>query len=260
MKKHLAPLVVAAILAAGAAWADSKPHWSYSGPDGPSHWTDHWPDCGGSRQSPVDITRVTIDPPLGTVQFSYRDFKPTITNNGHTIQVSGDKMGEAYSSFDSTSSSTWNLLQFHFHAPSEHTIGGQHHEMELHLVHALAGDPNQLLVVGVMMERSDVPPGIPTFDLLTKNMPQKEGEVTLGSVMNAGQLLPPTASFETSLDRAYYTYPGSLTTPPCSQIVTWVVLRDLRRAPEFMVAFEALYDHTNRPVQSLNARLVKAER
>lgn len=229
-------------LLAGAVVAQEPVHWSYEGEEGPAHWGELSPDfalcSSGKEQSPVDIPAST---PLNEsgIAFNYQPTAVNILNNGHTIQVNYDE-----GSLIEVDGTKYNLLQFHFHGPSEHTVNGQSYDMEMHLVHQNAD--GGLAVVGVLIKSgSENPAFAPMWD----NLPAEEGgpEMVSGASVNASDLLP--------ADRAYYRYNGSLTTPPCSEDVKWFMLSTPAELSEGQIdAFEAIMHDNNRPVQPLNDR------
>ncbi len=244
----LAVAVAATLLSVPSFAADAPaaegPHWSYSGDTGPEHWGELNPDyaaCGqGKQQSPVNIGQV---PPskLPVVQFNYQPSALAVINNGHTIQVN-----YAPGSSIVVDGKTYDLVQFHFHHLSETTLDGKHAPLEGHLVHQ-SKDGN-LAVVAVLFEEGRANPAIKT---IWSNLPKEEGnEDKPGGVqVKASQLLPGKHN--------YYTFPGSLTTPPCSEGVTWIVLADkMTASKEQIAAFAALYPDNYRPVQPLNGRAV----
>ncbi|HUL49109.1 MAG TPA: carbonic anhydrase family protein [Gemmatimonadales bacterium] len=220
-------------------------HWSYSGAEGPTHWAqlDHsYAICSaGHAQSPVDIKDAKIAA-LPALQFDYRAAPQNIVNNGHTIQVSyapgntlrvGDK--------------TYTLKQFHFHHPSEEAIAGRHFDLVAHLVHD--DGSGHLAVVAVLFTTGAANPVLET---VWKNMPRESGKTVdlAGTTLQLADLLPS--------DRGYYTYSGSLTTPPCSEGVTWYVLKTpVTLSSEQLAAFAKLYPHNARPTQPLSGRVVQ---
>jgi carbonic anhydrase len=217
-------------------------HWGYAGPCDPEHWGGLEPDfatCGeGVQQSPVDIP---ADAPLNPddVVYAYRQIALSIVNNGHAIQVNCG-VGSTIE-IDGT---TYALQQFHFHSPSEHTLAGENMAMEMHLVHADA-DGNKAVIGVLLTEGAENPAFAPIVD----NMPVEEGaSVTIADVfINADDLLP--------VDRSYYRYIGSLTTPPCTEGVLWHILaQPVAISAAQLAAFRALYDGTNRPIQPMNDR------
>ncbi|HET6462530.1 MAG TPA: carbonic anhydrase family protein, partial [Candidatus Krumholzibacteria bacterium] len=166
-------------------------------------------------------------------------------NNGHTIQINytdGDVL--------TIGSEQFQLLQYHFHVPSEHTVKGQHHAMEMHLVHAT--DDGKLAVIGVFIDEGA---HNAAFDPILSNLPATKGaESHLDHVMvDVNQLLP--SSLET------YRYDGSLTTPPCSESVKWLVMTTpIQLSADQIAAFRAIINGNNRPVQPLNGRTVETDR
>ncbi|MBF0621861.1 MAG: carbonic anhydrase family protein [Magnetococcales bacterium] len=247
----VAALAVLALPFAAVAGSDSHggshhaAHWGYSGPTGPQHWGDlGYPTCSaGTQQSPIDINKVqaaALDP----IQFNYHEAPINVVNNGHTIKFSY-KPGSSIS----VGGKVFELLQFHIHAPSEHTVNGRSIPMELHLVHKAAD--GQLGVVGILMEVAEhAARGChnPTLSKIFKAMPQLEGLKMTGSVtINANDLLP--------VNGEYINYSGSLTTPPCSEQVNWMVMRQPVGISQAQLdAFLAIYSGNNRPVQGLNER------
>ena len=221
-------------------------HWAYEGEGGPEHWGDLKPEyrlCAtGKRQSPIDI-RDGIRVDLEKIQFDYRPSGFAVLDNGHTIQVnlapgnSLQVMGRRY-----------ELLQFHFHfhRPSEERINGRQFDMVAHLVHK---DPEgRLAVVAVLLERGREQPLVQT---VWNNLPLEKGEaLPAPGEMDLNQLLPE--------DRAYYTYMGSLTTPPCSEGVLWMVMRQpVQLSGNQLNIFGRLYPMNARPVQPGSGRLIK---
>ena len=223
-------------------------HWSYAGKEGPDRWADldpHWSVCnGGKSQSPVDIApaRLLKADWASEMRFAYKPAKSLqVVNNGHTIQVNterGNWLGYDKAWFE--------LKQFHFHAPSEHTLVGVNTAMEVHFVHA--ADGNRLAVIGVMLQLGA---DNPFLDRFWEAMPAEEG----GKAAWSGELgyldaLP--------TERSFYTYSGSLTTPPCSETVTWLVMKTPMTVSKAQVdKFSKLFKTvTNRPVQALNGRMI----
>ena len=224
--------------------ADHATHWSYDGAGGPNEWAQLKPEfaacSSGKRQSPIDIRegiKVALDP----VSFDYQAAAFRVLDNGHTIQVnvapgSGiEVMGQRY-----------ELLQFHFHRPSEERVDGRQYDMVAHFVHkSLEG---RLAVVAVLLERGAVQP---LLQQVWANLPLEKGdEVRARGTLDLNQLLP--------ADRAYFTYMGSLTTPPCSEGVLWMVLKQpVQVSPEQVAVFARLYPMNARPIQSASGRLIK---
>lgn len=218
--------------------------WDYDGAEGPENWAalcTGFVDCDGAEQSPVNIetARVVEDAKAYDLEFSYEQTPVDILNNGHAIQfnVAGENtlsIGDA----------TYKLLQFHYHTASEHTVDGAHFPMEVHFVHK--GDKG-LAVVGIFFEEGE---SNALLDNYLANFPTKKG------VYKADKTIPLTALIPENLK--YYHYDGSLTTPPCSEVVDWYVLQKPITASKEELAQMAKILHNNfRPVQPLNGRKVE---
>jgi len=227
-----------------AAQEQHAHHWSYSGREGPEHWGDLEPEYAtcklGQHQSPIDI-RDAKKSDLSGIQFDYHASPLHIINNGHTVQIN-----YAPGSSITVGNKRYELKQFHFHHPSEEAINGKHFAMVVHLVHADAN--GNLAVVGVLLDASAANQLLET---LWSHLPQQSGpEQKFDDVqINAIGLLPS--------DRGYYTFPGSLTTPPCSENVTWYILKTpVAISKEQASAFARIYEHNARPIQPLNGRAV----
>ena len=219
-------------------------HWSYGGAGGPEQWGMMKPEfsaCGsGARQSPIDIrSGVKVD--LEPIQFDYRPSGFRVVDNGHTIQVN---LGGGNSI--EVQGRRYDLIQFHFHRPSEERIDGRQFDMVAHLVHK---DPEgRLAVVAVMLDRGSMHPLVQT---VWNNLPLEKGdEVAAKTALDMGHLLP--------ADRRYFTYMGSLTTPPCSEGVLWLVMQQpVPIATDQINVFSRLYPMNARPIQSASGRLIK---
>lgn len=199
--------------------------------------------ASGSRQSPIDI-RESIHVDLEPIKFDYKPTMFRIIDNGHTVQVhvgEGSTLGVMGRRFE--------LVQLHFHRPSEERVNGKAYDMVAHLVHKdLDG---QLAVLAILLEKGSEHPLIQT---LWNNLPLEVGQDLAPNVpIDLNQLLPEV--------RAYWTYMGSLTTPPCSEGVLWMVMKQPQQvSPEQIAIFSRLYRHNARPVQPANNRLVKDTR
>lgn len=221
--------------------------WSYSGDTGPANWgrlsADYKMASEGRRQSPIDLVDMT-DRDLPKIQFSYKPAQIRLVYNGHTIE----EVEEDGSSIE-LDGRRFDLKQFHFHAPSEHTIHGRHFDMEMHLVHK--SSEGKICVLGVFIREGDENP---TFGQLWKYLPTDENRTrTFDDTINAEDLLP--------ANRSYYTYDGSLTTPPCTEEVKWLILkRPISLSKKQIEAFTKTIQGNNRPVQPLNGRLIKSAR
>lgn len=222
-------------------------HWGYEGAGAPENWSKLDPQnkaCAiGERQSPIDIKdgiKVDLEP----IKFNYQPSTFRIVDNGHTVQV---QVGEGSISLTGKS---YELVQFHFHRPSEEKINGQRFDMVVHLVHK--ADDGQLAVVAVLLERGNENPFIQTlwnYMPLEKNMPVSPPN----AIVDLNTLLPTS--------RNYYTYMGSLTTPPCSEGVLWLVMKQpVQVSPEQINIFSRLYRNNARPIQPSSGRLIKEGR
>ena len=235
------------VLSAGAA--QSAPEFGYSGDNGPGFWgeTPGWDACTGTartqRQSPIDIGHVVFDRHLEPLQLQLHETPLALTNNGHTIE-------EEYEPGSSLTVNgvVYGLSQFHFHTLSEHTVAGRHAAMELHAVFADPASDNkavvgQLFVIG-KADRF-------VAEVLRHGLPAKSGdEVNVPSQMiNVAGALTNTSR--------YYTYPGSLTTPPCTETVTWFVLHEFAQmSSEQFDAFRHILGENFRPLQKPDGRTI----
>jgi carbonic anhydrase len=230
-------------LCAAAKAAGASPHWSYEGAAGARNWgklSGAYRACAiGTRQSPLDIVE-PIKAELPPLNVSYRGDLAALVNNGHTIQADIAK-----GSMLTVGTERYELVQFHFHHPSEHLITGKGFAMECHFVHS---DPaGSLGVLGVLM--TEGAPN-PAFGRIVEAMPRKEGTATSGL---AG--IDPNALLPSGL--AYYRYSGSLTTPPCSEEVDWMLLEaPIAVAAGDIAKFAALYPMNARPAQKGFRRFV----
>ncbi len=220
--------------------------WGYKGKIGPEYWGDLSPEfvmCKiGKNQSPIDIdTSKAVKACLEPIEFHYVADAKYVVNNGHTIMVETE--GKSYIVVDGKK---FYLKQFHFHAPSEHTVDGKYYPFEAHFVHT--DRKGNLAVIGVLYK---VGRENPTLTRIWNDMPTKKGEKrVLTSKVNPSLLLPKNGD--------YYRYSGSLTTPPCSEGVRWFVMKEVEElSAEQLKMFEEVMDGpNNRPVQPLNARKV----
>ena len=225
------------------AFAAEGAHWSYEGATGPAKWGDL--DAAskactiGLQQSPIDIVS-PIKSQLPPLKLNWPKAADTIVNNGHTIQLNFAPGGML-----TLADKKFNLLQVHFHRPSEHMIAGKSYPMEAHFVHR--ADSGALAVVGVLMST-----GKPNaaFAKVVATIPAKEGPpVKADPAFNPNDMLPKKLS--------YYRYSGSLTTPPCAETVEWLLLTNpIIVAETDVAAFAKLYPLNARPVQRDNRRYV----
>ncbi len=230
--------------------------WGYVGEVGPERWaelSEEFALCGsGTRQSPIDLAGAapmpagtaagwSIDVSIGQVADTGHGHVVDVLDNGHTIQATYDE-----GSTVTAGGVQYHFLQFHFHAPSEHTIDGRHFPMDVHLVHQ--SDAGDLLVLGAFIEEGE---SNPAFQTLIDGLPSAPGEERRLENVEIG-----VDAFIPSTDE-YYRYEGSLTTPPCSEGVRWVVFTEpLQASAEQIAALDAAMPENNRPVQPLGSREV----
>ncbi|HET6179943.1 MAG TPA: carbonic anhydrase family protein [Candidatus Sulfotelmatobacter sp.] len=241
------PVIIGCSLVVGASGPPS-PHpehiWDYSEAHGPSHWGDLKPELAacksGHRQSPIDI-RNPRQADLPPIQFDYKPSGLHIIDNGHTIMIN-----YVAGSSISVGGKKYVLKQFHFHRPSEERIDGKSYEMTVHLVHQ--DQDGNLAVVAVLLQKGD--DNSLVHELWNDLPKEKEKEEIMNGVqIDVGKLLP--------ADRGYYTFPGSLTTPPCSENVTWFVLKHPMTVSSTEIEqFSKLYRDDARPTQPLYDRVV----
>ncbi len=228
-------------------------HWGYEANNGPDNWGSMdpaWILCAeGLEQSPIDLANATETelpgmeihtPSAQEVEMLNQEGVIGALDNGHTIQINS-KTGETMTVGDKT----FALVQFHFHAPSEHTVDGEHFPMEMHFVHQ-ARD-GALAVVGVLIEEGAQNPGIAPLWAQLAEAPGSETTVRIPAEF-ADHVFSGDAT-------GIYHYDGSLTTPPCSEGVKWYVRRSpTQLSKDQIAAFTAIYGHNNRPVKALGDR------
>ena len=233
----------AATSATGKAGADPHAHWGYNGNAGPAAWGGLKPEfsmcSSGQRQSPIDI-RGGLSVDLDAVRFDYQPSRFGVIDNGHTVQVNlagGNSIEIGGKRFE--------LVQFHFHRPSEERIDGRQFEMSVHLVHK--DEQGRLAVVALLLEKGQ-PQAV--VQKVWNNLPLEKGEeMAARAPVDLTELLP--------ADRRYYTYMGSLTTPPCSEGVQWIVMRQpVTVTPEQIEIFARIYPMNSRPVQQVAGRRI----
>jgi carbonic anhydrase len=217
-------------------------HWGYEGEGGPDKWggldTADAACSIGSQQSPIDITGA-IGAKQPTLRFNWGKRPNTIVNNGHTIQLDfaeGDSL--------TVDDRKLALKQLHFHHPSEHLVEGKRFAMEVHFVHAAE---DRLAVVGVLLVAGKPNP---VFKQIVSTMPVEErSPIPADPAIDPNRLLP--------AQRTYFHYEGSLTTPPCSETVDWIVLTHPVEVDENDIArFAKLYPMNARPAQKRDRRFI----
>jgi len=237
-------LASVALCATMAFASNQHAHWAYQGHGGPKHWGElesSFEACArGSAQSPVDI-RNPVKADLPALDFQYAAAAPTLVNNGHTVQVNLPAGNNLV-----VDGKKLELLQFHFHTPSEEAVAGKHAAMVAHFVHK--DEDGKLGVVAVLIQPGKTNPAwAPIF----AHLPRVGEQVTVdGLSLDLPALLP--------AKKGYYSFEGSLTTPPCSEGVRWMVLKEpVKLSPQQIKAFRQTYNANARPLQPLNGRVVK---
>jgi len=244
-------LVIAVVLLPLSSRAQWKTPWSYEGAKGAEHWGDLDPDYAacktGKEQSPIDI-RHAEKGALPVIRFEYKSGPIRIINNGYTaVRVNYPK---GNGNFLVVGDKRYELTQFHFHRPSEEYIHGKPYDMVIHLMHA--DSDGKIAAAAVMLKKGSANAAIKE---LWEYMPRTKGneQEIAGVEVNPAGLLPH--------DTAYYTYAGSQTAPPCTEGVTWFVLKTpVSVSAEEISAFAELYPHDVRPLQPQNGRVVKESR
>ena len=242
-------VLIFAELSVGTMNADGAegPVFAYSGDIGPWFWgelSDEWNDCAiDHRQSPINISHVQLDRMLRPLELDLRETPVHLINNGHTIEQEYEEGSTLI-----LNGANYDLLQFHFHTFSEHTVRGERFPMELHAVFKDA-DSGQLAVVGMFFRIGEENQFLAQFDDI---LPVQSGDHESSEhKINLADGLTHTG--------AYYTYPGSLTTPPCSPIVTWIVLKKSAEISlEQFHEFRNIMGNNFRPLQDLNDRVIRA--
>lgn len=221
-------------------------HWGYEGKESPEHWgeiDEAYKTCQtGMNQSPVNID-ATLKAQLAPLLTHYTDGPVTLLNNGHTLQATMKRGAPDSITLDNV---TYTLQQFHFHAPSENTVHGKHYAMEMHLVHVNA--EGEIAVVAVMFDKGEANQAL---EDLWRNIPSVvDQSTTLKHNLDINRLLP--------ADKTYWRFSGSLTTPPCSEGVTWLILKHpLTLSASQQEKFtHTMHHENNRPVQPLHGRIV----
>lgn len=232
--------------AAPAHVADTheKGHWSYHGETGPAHWAELDPAfaacAAGRQQSPINIEKAFTQS-LDSLQVKYQPTKLSVFNNGHTLQHAVEA-----GNFLEIGQDRYQLLQFHFHTPSEEAIGGKRFAMDVHMVHR--NEAGQLAVLTVLVEQGKK--DYPLFNTLWGSLPE-ENETRIFDK----KLFSPAAILPENMN--YWTFAGSLTTPPCTEGVRWLVLKTpIQLSKKQIDRFRHLYLMNARPVQALNERAV----
>ncbi|MCX2945329.1 carbonic anhydrase family protein [Rahnella perminowiae] len=250
MKGKLFSAALAALtlsVSAQPACANEASHWSYDGDTAPQNWSKLSPDfylCEqGKAQSPIDIKDALQVHPR-PLKLSYQLPPVSVINNGHSVQVNVQQ-----GDFVTLDGEKFVLQQFHFHSPSENTLNGKSFPMEAHFVHMNA--EGEIAVIAVMFETGKANAGL---EKIWQQMPDKAGEpVALKTKVDLLSLMPK--------DLTHYRFSGSLTTPPCTEGVRWLVVKEPQTLSETQLEkFQhAMHHANNHPVQGLHGRVIVAQ-
>lgn len=241
-------LMLAAVLcsvAAPLAAQHATVHWTYDGSEGPAHWGSldaTWSACStGKEQSPIDLGG-KLAPRQGSIDEHFLNSSLVLFHNGHTVQAALD-----HGSTLTVEASQYNALQFHFHHPSEHTVNGKTFPAEIHLVHRNVNGALAVLGVFIAGDATDNP----ALEALIVRLPLVAGDsVKVSSPVDVGTLLGAQADSEN-----YFSYLGSLTTPPCTEGVHWIVReRPIQASARQLERLKKALGENARPVQPLFAR------
>lgn len=221
-------------------------HWSYEGKEGPDNWgniSEEFKTCKlGKEQSPLDInTKLVKKSAANQVRLNYKASSGELVNNGHTIQINLNDAGNA-----TLGNVDYKILQFHFHTPSEEKIDGKSYPINAHLVHK--SSDGKLGVIGIFFKEGSENAALKEiFNML----PKKEGKLNLSKAFNPSDLLPKSS--------AHYAYSGSLTTPPCSESVSFFIMKNpIEMSSAQLTSFKKIFNMNARPVQPLNNRIIQS--
>lgn len=226
-------------------YADVNPTWGYDANDGPSKWGNLDPSyklCkDGKQQTPIDIITKNTKKTKNNIKFNYSDNTKDIINNGHSVQINeSDGSSVTFNDVD------YNLVQFHFHSHSENKINGHTFPLELHLVHK--SSDGKLLVVSVLFKQGKKNEAL---QKIIDNLPKSVNETNDFKGFDIASLLPK--------DKGYYEFMGSLTTPPCSENVQWIVMKKHPEiSKEQIKAMKDILHSDARNIQPLNGRVIKS--
>ena len=223
-------------------------HWSYAGDGNPENWSyisEAYKDCGGKAQSPINIETQKVKQVLDkhSLKINYNSSKVNIVNNGHTVQFNISAKNNLI--FNGKS---YELKQFHLHSLSEHTIDSKYSPLEVHFVNKATD--NTYAVISVLFKEGDVSP---FFEKFLSKLPKKEGKYSEDQSFVIREMLSQTSQF--------YHYKGSFTTPPCTEVVEWIVLTERLTASKTQLdQLHALLDNNYRPTQLINKREVELQK
>lgn len=245
---RFAAIVVAFLSFAGLAAAQTAADWDYYGKTGPLGWGKLDPafkTCSdGHQQSPLDIRNTRLNKSLQPIEFHYLAGTETLENNGRTIVVHVNP-----GSYIVANGTRYDLVQYEFRHPSEEAVKGRLTDMGVQFLHKSADGKMAILAVR-MTENQDAPNAI--LATLFARLPKKAGEtLKINDLVNPGGLLP--------ADRSYWTYMGSLTTPPCTEGVRWFVFQQpVTLSRTQLNNYVSLFRINTRPLQTPHGRQIEA--
>lgn len=236
------PLLVAGMAGMAQTPPATPPAWSYEGPAGTEHWAELSPAytaCAQHEQSPIDLTGA-VPAKVGPLALDWQPVSTHVVRNGHAVEAEMGEDGPA--DHLALGDETYTLVQFHLHHPAEHRIAGRSYPLEVHFVHR--SERGALTVVGVLFEEGRANPALQ--QMIEHARADDEADRV---VIDPRAFLPASAG--------YFRYEGSLTTPPCSEIVNWVVMATpVTASPEQIAAVAAIYGNNARPLQPLGRRFL----
>jgi carbonic anhydrase len=262
MKKiNTLALIIAGVIIHAGAYADS-PHWDYAEQDQPAGWgaiegtatpppmNYPYAVCAiGTGQAPLDIANAKRTPVLNGLTFNWKPFAADFFNTGHAIQVQ-PVASAAYTGTTKVGKDSYPLVQAHLHTPSEHTLNGKKYEAEIHFVNVR--DDGRLAVVGLFVELGAFNPQIQLMLDNTINTAGEKAHNRTAIVFEPKKLLPKGAG-----SGKFYTYSGSLTTPPCTEGVNWYVYeKPITFSAAQLIRLKSFYDDNDRHLQQPNGRQV----
>lgn len=242
------PVLIFVLLGSAVIGTAQSASWEYEGHNGPLRWGKLDPAykaCSdGREQSPIDIRGAKLNKTLQPIEFHYIGTSVVMENNGHTIEVKV-KPG----SYIVAGGVRYDLQQFHFHHPSEEAVNGKLSSMDIHLVHRSADGKLAVIAVRLKEDRNF---GNVVLAALWPHLPTQAGtSETVTEMVNPRGLLP--------ADPGYWTYMGSLTTPPCTEGVRWFVFeQELSIGRDQLHAFARLFNANSRPLQEAHGRRIEA--
>lgn len=221
-------------------------HWTYTGDTAPKNWShlsNQYLTCEGKAQSPINIdSKDPVHNKVNNLQVNYKNTDVVIENNGHTEEFIVSKGNTL-----NLNGKTYSLKQFHLHTPSEHTINNQHFPLEAHFVNQ--ANDGTYAVISVLYKEGKASPFFANY---LNKFPKTEGEYNGEGKLDFKDVLPSTEHF--------YHYKGSFTTPPCTEAVDWIILKEHPTASKKQIeTLHKIMGDNFRPVQQLNDRKIEEQ-